>query len=75
MWKCTSMESGEQFVVGVGTLWTAKLFVKQTYSDTSQHNFGAGTGPSLLGDLRCTGSEANLLQCPHGGLGLSCPHS
>ena len=24
VWKCTSMESGEQFVVGVGTHWTAK---------------------------------------------------
>ena len=40
--------------------------VNHTFSDTSQHNFGAGTGQSWLTDLRCTGSEANLLQCPNG---------
>ena len=46
--------------------------VNRTYSDTSQHNFGEGTGPSWLSNLRCTGSEANLLQCPHAGVGLGC---
>ncbi len=49
--------------------------VKQTYSRTSQHSFGRGTGQSLLRDLLCTGSEANLLQCPHGGVGSGCSHS
>ena len=49
--------------------------VNHTFSDTSQHNFGEGTGQSWLTDLRCTGSEANLLQCPHGGFGSGCPHS
>ena len=39
--------------------------VNRTYSDTGQHNFGEGTGKSWLEGLRCTGSEANLLQCPH----------
>ena len=48
--------------------------VKQTYSVTSRHNFGAGTGQSWLRDLRCTGSEANLLQCPF-GVGGVCTHS
>ena len=48
--------------------------VKQTYSDTSQHNFGAGTGQSWLGGLLCTGSEANLLQCPF-GVGGVCTRS
>ena len=48
--------------------------VNRTYSDTSQHNFGAGTGRSWLRGLRCTGSEANLLQCPHDGVGLGCSH-
>ena len=49
--------------------------VKQTYSSTSQHNFGEGTGQSWLRDLLCTGSEANLLQCPHNGIGSRCLHS
>ena len=48
--------------------------VKRTYSDTSKHNFGAGTGQSWLRDLHCTGSEANLLQCPPGVDGV-CAHS
>ncbi len=48
--------------------------VKRTYSRTSQHNFGEGTGQSWLRDLLCTGSEANLLQCPS-GVGGGCPHS
>ena len=48
--------------------------VKHTYSDIYQHNFGAGTGRSWLRGLRCTGSEANLLQCPHDGVGVGCSH-
>ena len=48
--------------------------VNHIYSDTFQHNFGAGTGRSWLSGLRCTGSEANLLQCPHYGVGLGCHH-
>ena len=48
--------------------------VNRTYSDTSQHNFGKGTGQSWLGGLLCTGSEANLLQCPHHRIGSVCPH-
>ena len=56
--------------------------VNQTYSRKHQHNFGKGTGQSWLSNLRCTGSEANLLQCPHDcllshhdGVGSGCPHS
>ena len=48
--------------------------VNQTYSYTYQHNFGEGTGQLWLRDLRCTGSEANLLQCPHLGDGSGCYH-
>ena len=49
--------------------------VNRTYSDTSQHSFGAGTGQSWLRGMLCTGSETNLLQCPHGGVGSGCSHS
>ena len=49
--------------------------VNRTYSRAGQHNFGRGTGPVWLRGLRCTGSEANLLQCPHVGVGVGCNHS
>ena len=49
--------------------------VNRAYSHTSQHNFGEGTGQSWLGGLRCTGSEDNLLHCPHYGVESECPHS
>ena len=48
--------------------------VNGTYSYTGQHNFGQGTGLSWLWSPLCTGSEANLLQCPHDGTGKSCHH-
>ena len=48
--------------------------VNRTYSDTSQHNFGEGTGRSSLRGRLCTGSEANFLQCPHSGVGSGCFH-
>ena len=48
--------------------------VNRTYSNTDQHNFGEGTGLSWLSGLRCTGSEANLLQCPHRGFEIGCYH-
>ena len=49
--------------------------VNHTYSHTDQHNFGEGTGQSWLGWLQCTGSEVNILQCLHYGVGVECSHS
>lgn len=34
------------------------------YSD-----FGQGTGLILVSNMRCSGDEANLMDCPHGGVG------
>ena len=38
--------------------------------------FGQGTGPILLDDLGCAGTEARLVDCSHSGLSIhNCAHS
>ena len=45
------------------------------FAHRSAH-FGQGSGNILLDDLRCTGSETSLLECPHDGINShNCGHS
>uniref|UniRef100_A0A8C1KCZ3 Deleted in malignant brain tumors 1 protein-like n=1 Tax=Cyprinus carpio TaxID=7962 RepID=A0A8C1KCZ3_CYPCA len=44
-------------------------------AQTSAH-FGRGSGPILLDDVRCSGSESSLTQCSHPSIGThDCSHS
>ena len=41
-----------------------------------RNTFGYGTGDILLDDVKCSGSEASLFDCPHRGIGEhNCGHS
>ena len=40
------------------------------YFSNSYH--GVASGPIWLDDLACTGTEASLYYCPHGGVGNWC---
>ena len=42
----------------------------------SEAFFGQGTGPILLDDVQCLGTEAQLVNCPNIGIGNhNCVHS
>ncbi len=42
---------------------------------TSSVEFGEGSGRIMISSLGCIGSESNLLECEHGGLGFTpCSH-
>ena len=43
---------------------------------TASSLYGEGSGPVFLSSLGCTGSEDNLLQCPHAVfVGTHCTHA
>ena len=42
---------------------------------SSNAEFGRGSGPIWLDDVRCTGEEESILECPHAGWGQeNCHH-
>ena len=44
-------------------------------SANSRAQFGRGTGPIVLDDVACSGSESSLTQCRHAGIGRhNCNH-
>ena len=45
------------------------------YAVSALTRFGEGSGPILLDDVQCTGSEAGIADCPHAGWGQhDCRH-
>ena len=50
-------------------------FLEATSVHSSAHH-GKGSGPILLDDLKCTGTEYNLWDCPHRGWSVeNCNHN
>ena len=39
------------------------FILQLTHADAYTEHFGGGTGPILLDEIRCTGSESTLSQC------------
>ena len=57
------------------TSFTTYLFLRGGVQFQSAH-FGQGTGQIWLDNVQCSGSEANLGECPNAGWGIhNCQHS
>ena len=41
----------------------------------SNARYGSGTGPIVLSNVACTGTETSILDCPAGNVPASCTHS
>ena len=53
--------------------WYAIIFLLFYFLATVvyQAAFGQGTGPVLLSNVRCTGTESSLLSCSHDGIDVA----
>lgn len=49
------------------------LFVDATA--VTNAGFGQGSGPIVLDDVACVGTESNILQCPFDAITTDCRHS
>ena len=45
-------------------------YLYDCYTDPYTERFGGGTGPILLDEVQCVGSEDSLMECGHAGIGV-----
>ena len=55
--------------------WSVIYLHSTATSAPGQATFGPGTGAIVLDQVSCSGSEASIFDCPHGGLNIhDCSH-
>ena len=64
-------------LLSVLTLFCTYIVAEPVYGLESSDSFGAGSGPIWLDDVKCTGTESNILSCPQLALGSdhNCQHN